>query len=144
TSGSAGTPKGVCITHRNVLRLVAGANYAELDAEQVFLQFAPASFDASTFEIWACLLNGARLVVAPPGLPTLAELRELIGRSGISTLWLTAGLFHQLADGGLQGLGTVKQLLAGGEVLSVPHVRRVLEELPECELINGYGPTETT
>ena len=42
------------------------------------------------------------------------------------------------------GLRGVRQLLAGGDVVSAPHVRRVLEELPDCRLINGYGPTEST
>ena len=38
----------------------------------------------------------------------------------------------------------MRQLLAGGDVLSVPHVEKVLRELPDCRLINGYGPTENT
>jgi len=38
----------------------------------------------------------------------------------------------------------VRQLLAGGETLSVPHVRRMLEAIGGGRLINGYGPTENT
>src|SRR5262249_52630922 len=68
TSGSTGRPKGVCVSHRGVVRLVKSADYVELSSEEVFLQFAPISFDASTFEIWGCLLNGGRLVVMPPQL----------------------------------------------------------------------------
>ena len=52
TSGSTGTPKGVVIAHHNVVRLVKSANYVELTPDDVFLQLAPLSFDASTFEIW--------------------------------------------------------------------------------------------
>jgi aspartate racemase len=55
TSGSTGRPKGVCVTHRNVVRLVKATNYASLSAEEVFLQFAPISFDASTLELWGPL-----------------------------------------------------------------------------------------
>jgi amino acid adenylation domain-containing protein len=44
----------------------------------------------------------------------------------------------------LDSLGSVRQLLAGGDVLFVPHVKRVLEQLDGCCLINGYGPTENT
>ena len=62
----------------------------------------------------------------------------------MTTLWLTAGLFHQMVEENLAGLAGVRQLLAGGDVLSVPHVRRVLAELPGTRLINGYGPTENT
>ena len=66
TSGSTGNPKGVSILHHGVVRLVRGADYASFRGE-VFLQFAPISFDASTFEIWGALLNGAPLAVMPPG-----------------------------------------------------------------------------
>ncbi len=144
TSGSTGTPKGVAITQRNVVRLVKGANYAQLTADEVFLQFAPVSFDASTFEIWGCLLNGARLVVFPPHLPSLTELVDYVNRTQVTTLWLTGGLFHQLVDEGVTRLSTLKQLLAGGEALSPVHVSKALEQLNGCRLINGYGPTETT
>ncbi len=144
TSGSTGTPKGVGITHRNVLRLVRSANYADLNSEEIFLQFAPVSFDASTFEIWGALLNGARLVVFPPFLPSLAELAEFVNRTQVTTLWLTGGLFHQLVDSDVQRMSTLKQLLAGGETLSPVHVDKAFEQLNGCRLINGYGPTETT
>ena len=66
TSGSTGTPKGVMIGHRAVVRLVRNTNYCQFDRDQVFLQLAPISFDASTFEIWGALLNGARLAIMPP------------------------------------------------------------------------------
>ena len=143
-SGSTGRPKGVCVTHRNVVRLVKATNYAGLGAEEVFLQFAPISFDASTLELWGPLLNGGRLVVFPAALPSLAQLGEVIEQHQVTTLWLTAGLFHQMVEDHVDSLGSVRQLLAGGDVLSVPHVKRVLEQLDGCCLINGYGPTENT
>ena len=144
TSGSTGTPKAVGITHRNVLRLVSGANYADLTPDEIFLQFAPVSFDASTFEIWGALLNGARLVVFPQYLPSLAELSDFVNRKQVTTLWLTGGLFHQLVDSDVTRMTSLKQLLAGGEALSPAHVSKALDQLNGCRLINGYGPTETT
>jgi amino acid adenylation domain-containing protein len=144
TSGSTGMPKGVSVPHRAVVRLVKETNYAEFDREQVFLQFAPLSFDASTFEIWGSLLNGARLAVMPPGSASLAQLGSAIQRYGVTTLWLTAGLFHQMADEELEKLNGLKQLLAGGDVLSAAHVEQVARDLSHCQLINGYGPTENT
>src|SRR5206468_8276756 len=87
---------------------------------------------------------GARLVVFPPGTPSLAELGETIQRHGITTLWLTAGLFHQMIDEQPASLKNVRQLLAGGDVLSAPHVARALDSLNGTRLINGYGPTENT
>ncbi|HEU4452938.1 MAG TPA: amino acid adenylation domain-containing protein, partial [Longimicrobium sp.] len=98
TSGSTGRPKGIVVPHRAVVRLVAGNDFAALSPDEVVLQLAPTSFDAATFEIWGALLNGAVLVVFPPHAPTLDELGAFVEAEGITTLWLTAGLFHALAD----------------------------------------------
>jgi len=144
TSGSTGQPKGVAVPHRGVVRLVKNTNYARLASDEVFLQLAPVSFDASTLEIWGSLLNGARLVLFPGQVPSLDELAEILSRNQVTILWLTAGLFHHVVEERLDALRPVRQLLAGGDVLSAPHVRRTLQSLPGVRLINGYGPTENT
>jgi len=144
TSGSTGTPKAVAVPHRGVVRLVRGVDYATLDAGETFLQLAPMAFDPSLLEIWGALVNGARLVVAPPRQPSLREIGALIEEKGVTTLWLTAGLFHRMVDEELEALGGLRQLLAGGDVLSVAHVGRALEAHPGLRLINGYGPTENS
>lgn len=144
TSGSTGTPKGVCITHRNVLGLVKSANFADLSPEEIFFQFAPVSFDASTWEIWVPLLNGARLVVFPPVLPSVSQLADFINRTQITTLGLTTGVFHQFADANLMSFGAVRKLLTGGDALSPTHLNKVMEQSDGCLLLNCYGPTEST
>jgi aspartate racemase len=145
TSGSTGHPKGVEIRHRSVLRLVLGADYVRFGPDEVFLQLAPASFDASTFEIWGALLHGSRLVLAPEGVPDLFQLEEVLKTQEVTTLWLTAGLFNVLVEQRVESLAGLRQLLTGGEALSVKHVRLTLSRLPaETRLINGYGPTECT
>jgi aspartate racemase len=144
TSGSTGNPKGVSVPQRAVVRLVKETNYAEFNGDETFLQLAPLAFDASTFEIWGCLLNGARLVMMPPRQLSLTELGEALKRCNVTTLWLTAGLFHLMVDERLADLTSLHQLLAGGDVLSAPHVQKFLREAKDCTLINGYGPTENT
>ncbi|MEH2235106.1 non-ribosomal peptide synthetase [Nostoc sp.] len=144
TSGSTGIPKGVSVIHRGVVRLVKETNYAHLTDEEVILQLAPISFDASTFEIWGCLLNGGRLIIYPPHTPSLEELGQIIQQYQVTTLWLTAGLFHLIVDEKIDVLKSLRQLLAGGDVLSVPHVQKFLQRIENCQLINGYGPTENT
>jgi amino acid adenylation domain-containing protein len=145
TSGSTGIPKGVSVNHRSVVRLVRNTNYVDLNSDHTFLQMAPVSFDASTFEIWGSLLNGARLALMVPGaVPSLEGLGESLRRYDVTTLWLTAGLFHLMVDQQLDNLQMVKQLLAGGDVLSVPHVKKFLRHVAGGKLINGYGPTENT
>jgi amino acid adenylation domain-containing protein/non-ribosomal peptide synthase protein (TIGR01720 family) len=144
TSGSTGTPKGVCTPHRGILRLVSDCTYADLSPAETVLQAAPLSFDAATFEIWGAWLNGGRLVLLPQQPPALAELAQIIQQQQITTLWLTAGLFHLMVDEQIACFRTVRQLLAGGDVLSPSHVHSFLQAHPHCQLINGYGPTETT
>ena len=144
TSGSTGLPKGTLVEHRSAVRLVKNTNFVELGPDQVFLQFAPIAFDASTFELWGSLLNGAKLVIYPAGRSSLEQLGREIQDKGVTTLWLTSALFSQMVDNHLPSLSGVQQLLAGGEALSVPHVKKMLAQAGDCRLINGYGPTENT
>jgi amino acid adenylation domain-containing protein len=144
TSGSTGQPKGTLISQRSVVRLVKTTNYAQLDARQRFLQVAPMAFDASTFEVWGSLLNGATLVVFPPGPPSLEDIGLVLEAEQISTVWLTAGLFHQMVEQQGARLGQVEQVLAGGDVLVPGLVRQLLEQIGRGRVINGYGPTENT
>ena len=77
------------------MRLVTNVDYVELTPDDVFLHLAPLTFDASTFEIWGALLNGAKLVLYPDDLFDLAKLKRVIAEAKVSVLWLTAALFHQ-------------------------------------------------
>ena len=144
TSGSTGRPKGVAITHRGVVRLVSNTNYVHFGADDVRLGFAPLAFDASTFEIWGALLHGGRLALFPNQLPTPFDLGRFVERHGVTTVWLTSALFGEMVDSALSAFRNVRQLLTGGEVLSRRHVRRMLQALPNCRVINCYGPTENT
>ena len=144
TSGSTGNPKGVMIENRAVIRLVRNTTFCSFGPDEAFLHFAPISYDASTLEIWGALLNGGRLVVMPPAPASLKELIGVVQEREVTTLWLTAGLFNLVAEEELAGLSSLRQFLAGGDVLSPRHVRKVLEKLPNCRVINGYGPTENT
>jgi amino acid adenylation domain-containing protein len=143
TSGSTGRPKGVLVPHRAVLRLVRG-DFLALGPGDAMLQLAPVAFDASTLELWGPLLNGARLAVHPPGEVTPQSVTDAVQQERVTALWLTAGLFHRVADGPLEPLSSLRVLFAGGDVLSVRHVNRLLDALPGLRLVNGYGPTENT
>jgi amino acid adenylation domain-containing protein len=144
TSGSTGKPKGVRVPHRAIERLVKHATFARLDASVTMLQAAPLGFDASTLEVWGALLNGGRLVLHSELVPTAKGLARTVAEHGVTTMWLTAALFNAVVDDYATALSGLSQLLIGGETLSVPHVRRALAALPSTEIINGYGPTETT
>ncbi|MGD7653461.1 MAG: non-ribosomal peptide synthetase, partial [Verrucomicrobiales bacterium] len=143
TSGSTGRPKGVLLPHRGTVRLVKNNHFIPITEDDVFLQAAPASFDATLLEIWGPLLNGGRLVLLPDG-PGLEEIATAVRERGVTTLWLTAGLFQLMIDEHADSLKSLRHLLAGGDVLSTTHVRKALNTLPVTKIINGYGPTENT
>lgn len=144
TSGSTGTPKGIAVPHRAIVRLVARPNFMTMSADEVVLQFAPLSFDASTWEIWQPLLHGARLEIMPAGAASLAELATTLREGGVTAAWFTSGLFHQMIDHQLAAFGGLRQVLAGGDALSVAHVRKLAAAYPALRIVNGYGPTENT
>ena len=144
TSGSTGRPKGACIEQRGVVRLVCNTNYVTLGPQTVITHYSPISFDAATFAIWGSLLNGGRLVLCPPGLLSMEELGQVIQKHGVNTLWITSALFQQLVNEQIDSLRGVRYVITGGEVASVAHMRRVLDEVDGVTLINVYGPTENT
>uniref|UniRef100_UPI001E598FD8 AMP-binding protein n=1 Tax=Oceanobacillus sp. AG TaxID=2681969 RepID=UPI001E598FD8 len=143
TSGTTGRPKGVEVIHQNVVRLVKETNYATLNEKQVLLQLASIAFDASTFEIWGGLLNGAKLVMIGSNRPTLEEIAFTLEHEKITTMFLTTALFNTMVDHQLMALKGVQQLLMGGETVSVSHVKKALS-LNSLQLVHVYGPTENT
>ncbi len=145
TSGSTGTPKGVMVEHRQVLRLVMQDRYVRLDAADGVAFCANPAFDAATWEIWATLLHGARLIAIPQDcLLDAVALGEMLKRHQATVLHLTAGLFHQYADALAPVFAGLNYLLFGGDKIDANKVRHVLQGTPPAHLVQCYGPTETT
>ncbi|MCP3142306.1 amino acid adenylation domain-containing protein [Pyxidicoccus xibeiensis] len=141
TSGSTGRPKGVCVPHRGVMRMAMDTGYFDTGPRETFMLFSPISFDTSAFELFGSLLHGAKLAVCPPHLHSLEELGAELTRFGVTTLWLTAPLFDQMVAYHPEALDSVRQVLAGGDVLPPGRVRERLTR--GGHVINGYGPTES-
>lgn len=144
TSGSTGEPKGVVVPHRGVVRLVRDQNYMSFTADQVYLQMGNLCFDASTFEIWGALLNGAKLVIQPQVKPTMSEVADVLRRHKVTTVLFPTGLFNMLVDEQMDALRGLKHLVTGGDTMSPAHARKVLRELGPGVLVNAYGPTENS
>ncbi|MBW1600590.1 non-ribosomal peptide synthetase [Streptomyces sp. JJ66] len=143
TSGSTGHPKGVEITHRAIARVGSYSGEVKVTADDCFLQLAPYSFAASTTEIWLSLLHGARVVAAPPQLPSLPELARIITERSVTFLNLPCGLFNLLVDGHPQALRGVRTVIVSGDFPSPPHLARALEAVGGT-IYNAYGCTENS
>ncbi|WP_226781563.1 non-ribosomal peptide synthetase [Oceaniglobus trochenteri] len=144
TSGSTGRSKGVMVAHRGVCRLVRGQDYADLGPDQVMLNMAAVGFDASIGEIYSAVLNGGTLVVLPDAAPSLDRIEQVIAEGDVTIAYVTAGLFHIIAEHRPQLLAPLQQVFPCGDVLSEVHVKRIRAALPHLRMINGYGPTENT
>ena len=145
TSGSTGQPKGCVVTQQNIVRLVKNSNYAVFDEEQAILSTGSPVFDATTFEYWGALLNGGKLCMYDDTEILDADrLKARLEQEQITTIWFTSALFNQLVDTDITLFAQLKQLLVGGDVVSLVHTRKVLEAYPNVRIINGYGPTENT
>ncbi|AIY42364.1 Peptide synthetase [Collimonas arenae] len=145
TSGSTGQPKGVMVPHRGIKCLVLENNYAAFNASDRLAFAANPAFDASTMEIWAALLNGARIVVIDKDV-FLDPLRlaERLEQQGVTTLFLTTAVFNQCAAIVPGAFSKLRYLLTGGERCDPQAFARVMEAGKPQHLIHCYGPTEAT
>jgi amino acid adenylation domain-containing protein/non-ribosomal peptide synthase protein (TIGR01720 family) len=147
TSGSTGRPKGALITHRGIANHMEWMRrrYPLAPGDRV-LQKTPVSFDASVWEFWAPLVEGASLVLAPNGSQQDPELLARIMRTErISILQLVPTLLSALVnEPGFARCSALRRLFVGGEPLSCDLGLRAREALPAIEVINLYGPTEAT
>jgi amino acid adenylation domain-containing protein len=145
TSGSTGRPKGVAVEHRAVVRLVRDTDYVSIGPGDRVAHVSHPSFDATTFEVWGALLNGASAVILDSDIvlepPRLAC--ELHAR-GVTELFLTTALFNAVADEVPDAFRTVRTVMFGGEAVDPARVRKVLGGEPPERLLHVYGPTECT
>ncbi|MFJ3950374.1 amino acid adenylation domain-containing protein [Streptomyces libani] len=144
TSGSTGRPKGVAVPHHAIAELVTDPAYLTLTSRDRVLFHSPMTFDASTFEVWGSLANGAAVVVCTAERPSFEDLARQVERHGVTVAFFTTALFHQLAGRRSRIFSLLRTVIVGGEALSAHHARAVLRAFPWLELVNGYGPTEAT
>ncbi|WP_224497203.1 MULTISPECIES: non-ribosomal peptide synthetase [Bradyrhizobium] len=145
TSGSTGTPKGAQNEHRAIVnRLMWMQNAYGLNATDVVLQKTPFSFDVSAWEFFWTLLEGATLVLAPPGAHRDPDaLVDLIISQRITTIHFVPSMLVSFMDAkSVDRCRSLRRVLCSGEALPAASVHRVRRVLPRTGLHNLYGPTE--
>jgi nonribosomal peptide synthetase DhbF len=145
TSGSTGSPKGTAISHRAIVRLVYNTDYVRLGIGNRVGQLANIAFDATTFEVWAGLLNGAAIIIMDQeGESGIGNLGVVIKHCQIDTLFLTTALFNAIVSESPLSLSGLRQVLFGGEIVDPRWVREFLRQCSSVRLVHVYGPTENT
>ncbi|MFI5510326.1 non-ribosomal peptide synthase/polyketide synthase, partial [Mycobacterium sp. NPDC051804] len=139
TSGTTGTPKGVAVTHHNVMQLVASINDAvPAGPRQVWSQWHSYVFDVSVWEIWGALLHGGRLVVVPESVArSPQDFHALLVAERVSVLHQTPSGVGVLSSEGLESTA----LVVAGEACPPELVDRWASGRV---MVNAYGPTEAT
>jgi amino acid adenylation domain-containing protein len=152
-SGSTGQPKGVMVTHRNVVNFFTGMDRVLGTKPGVWLAVTGISFDISALELLWTLARGFKVIIQPDGdrddsVPANGQWRSLpeqILRHGVTHLQCTPSLAGTLvlAPESRMAMRSLDKLLLGGEVLPVSLANQ-LREILRGDLFNMYGPTETT
>ncbi len=143
TSGTTGRPKGVLCTHRGIVRLVRSGGVCQARPGDRVVHGSSVLFDINLPEVWGPLLNGATVLILPPGPLEPHRLPGYLRAGGATTLSLATSVFHMVVDTCPDALAGLSCVMVGGETLSPDHARRALAVLgPKGRLINGYGPTE--
>ncbi|MFY2558180.1 non-ribosomal peptide synthetase [Corallococcus terminator] len=146
TSGSTGAPKGVLVSHRNVVHSTTARWAYYREPVSSFLLLSPYAFDSSVAGLYWTLTQGGTLVLPEgEGLPDLTVLCGLIAAHRVSHLLCIPSvhslLLRQARPGELASLRTV---MVAGEACPASLVEQHHQTLAGCALFNEYGPTEAT
>ena len=149
TSGSTGNPKGVVITHGNVISFISWAcRYFAMDPDDRNSGHPPLPFDLSFLDLFGTFAAGGQLYPVPADFNVApAQLAQFIRENQLTQWFSVPSVLHQMAKFDVVRLNDfphMKRLLWCGEVLPTASLIYWMKRLPHVQFTNLYGPTETT
>ncbi len=148
TSGSTGNPKGVMLSHRNVMAFAAwGAQEFGVTSQDRLSQMAPLHFDLSTFDLFAAACAGASVHLVPRQTTMFPmQIRRFLESERITVTYSVPSVLTALTERAALEVGDLADLrtvLFAGEVFPTKYLSRIMSTLPHAEFANLFGPTET-
>ncbi|MFE2536648.1 AMP-binding protein [Streptomyces sp. NPDC059371] len=140
-TSTTGAATAVGITHRAMERLVLDRAWQGA-ARGTVLWHTPVTSDTLALELWAPLLGGGRVVVAPPGELDADALTRAHAEHGITAVWLPAGRFTAIAAQQPASLAGPREVFTGGDRVPAAALRRIRQACPQTTIVTGHGPTE--
>jgi amino acid adenylation domain-containing protein len=152
TSGSTGVRKGVIVSHQGVCNVIHWMEREfRLVSSDVVTQKSSFCFDNSVWETFLPLCKGARLIMASPDIymDTEAMVRLIVDHRVTITHFVPVMLAMFLDHPCISKLTSLRKVLCGCDIIPVALVESFFERFPpesnaKVDLINFYGPTETT
>ncbi|KAA8785040.1 amino acid adenylation domain-containing protein [Paenibacillus sp. 4624] len=152
TSGTTGNPKGVIVTHKNVVSLLSNINslFQLNNSREVWTMFHSICFDFSVWEMFGCLITGGKLVIVPNSITKdYEQFATLIAEQKVTVLNQVPSSFYHLSSEILRGKIDYKNIelkyvIFGGEALNSSMLIDWINVYPSIKLVNMYGITETT
>jgi amino acid adenylation domain-containing protein len=147
TSGSTGEPKGIMISHRNILAFTEWMrDFFSIQSSDRILSRAPLQFDLSEFDIFTSLAAGATIVIAPKDFSNQPDdIVELMRCEKVTAIYTVPSAYIRIMKSKKlsQGLPDLRLAFYAGEPFPVVYLRQLRALLPNTEIWNIYGPTET-
>ena len=145
TSGTTGHPKGVCVSHSNILNYVLWSNdfYFKSDDRGNWGLFTSISFDLSGTAIFCSFTRGGKLLLGKPDEDSLQGLLAMLGNKEVDILKLTPSHISLLKNMEIKST-QIRKIILGGEKLHSDHIQTIRSIREDIEIYDEYGPTETT